>query len=187
MNLLGKIGSALLTNLHSKKYDSFEIFRDIQLRDSAETFSKPMTESTLIRDKTKLHEYVLLETLRNCSQEDNGIFAEFGVHNGGSINGFARILQRYNKKIYGFDSFEGIEENWKIDVLKGVLNRNGKPPVVEPNVELLIGKAQDTLPGFIKKNVNSYFSFIHLDMDTYTPTKFTLEILKPFLKKNSVI
>ena len=60
MNLLGKIGSALLTNLHSKKYDSFEIFRDIQLRDSAETFSKPMTESTLIRDKTKLHEYVLI-------------------------------------------------------------------------------------------------------------------------------
>jgi len=67
------------------------------------------------------------------------------------------------------------------------LNRNGKPPVEGPNVELLIGKAQDTLPGFIKKNVNSYFSFIHLDMDTYTPTKFTLEILKPFLKKNSVI
>ena len=34
---------------------------------------------------------------------------------------------------------------------------------------------------------NPKINFVHLDMDTYNPTKYTLEKLKPYLVKNAII
>ena len=41
---------------------------------------------------------------------EGGVIAEFGVFNGGSIGWFSK---NYNDTpIYGFDSFEGLPEDW---------------------------------------------------------------------------
>ena len=49
-----------------------------------------------------------------------------------------------------------------------------------------IRSRHDTLENFLKEH-NPKVNFVHLDMDTYSPTKFTLEKLKPYLIKDAII
>ena len=109
------------------------------------------------------------------NNKDN-LFLEFGVFQGKSINFFAKKIGA--KKIYGFDSFVGLNEDWEgTEYPKGYFDLKGNLPKVEKNVILIKGRVQDTLREFIKEK-NIKISFIHIDLDTYESTKFVLEELK---------
>ena len=69
----------------------------------------------------------------------------------------------------------------------GTFSLNKKKPKVSNNVKLIVGKVQETLENFLKENYGKKITFAHLDMDTYTPTKFTLEKIKPLLTKGSIL
>jgi hypothetical protein len=116
----------------------------------------------------------------------NGMNLEFGVHNGGSLKIFAEKLSY----IYGFDSFLGLEENWSYHFAqKGSLNLNGKiPKTIKDlnNVELIVGRVEETLEEFISQSL-SKISFVHMDLDLYSPTKYCLERLKPLMQSGSII
>ena len=89
--------------------------------------------------------------------------------------------------MYAFDSFEGLKEDWVGTRLpKGHFNLNKKIPSLNSNVEPVVGWVEDTLEGFLN-NHNPKINFVHLDMDTYSPTKFTLEKIKPYLVKDAII
>jgi len=72
----------------------------------------------------------------------NGLFLEFGVQNGVSINHLAKI--KSNQKFYGFDCFTGLPEDWSEFYPKGHMKVDVIPSV-EKNVELVVGLFQDTL------------------------------------------
>ena len=118
-------------------------------------------------------------------KESGYFYIEFGVYSGTSINFFSKKLE--NKKIYGFDSFEGLKEDWVgTSVQKGTFNLNKKIPKLENNVVPVAGWIQDTLPIFIKEK-NPKINFVHMDVDTYESSKFILESIKPHLVKGSTI
>jgi hypothetical protein len=57
-----------------------------------------------------------------------------------------------NKIWYGFDSFYGLQENWKGGWFsKNHFSLNGKSPKVNKNVKLIKGWFKNTLPIFLKK------------------------------------
>ena len=60
-------------------------------------------------------------------------------------------------------------------------------PEVPRNVDLIKGWVQDTLPEYLKKTENAPFAFVHMDMDTYTPTLFALKAIKKRLVKGTII
>ena len=108
---------------------------------------------------------------------------------GTSINLFGEFLLRHDQKIYGFDSFEGLEEEWSMNDFNpvGRFSLNKKSPKVLKNVTLVIGKVQNTLENFLHDKSNKKIIFAHMDMDTYTPTKYALNKIKPFLQSGSII
>ena len=53
----------------------------------------------------------------------------------------------------------------------------GNLPKVNPNVQLVKGWFNETLPEFIRKE-NSEVAFLHIDCDTYESTKYVLNTLK---------
>jgi hypothetical protein len=62
---------------------------------------------------------------------------EFGVYRGTSINFFA---SRLNGVLYGFDSFEGLNESMPgTNAIKGTFNLGGDMPTVLSNVKLIKG------------------------------------------------
>lgn len=132
-------------------------------------------------------EYVL-QDLKIKNNDDN-LWLEFGVATGNSIN---YISQFTSNNIYGFDSFEGLPEDWIDDnnhilANKGVFSLNGNIPKVNNNVILIKGLFQDTLDNFLDIHKNKKISFVHIDCDLYSSTKFVLEKIYPFLDKNCII
>jgi hypothetical protein len=151
-------------------------------RSSAEMISKYLDIAQLFFSRPDLYAYLF--TL--FDEMPNGMNLEFGVHKGGSLKIFSKKLNY----IYGFDSFLGLEENWSYHFAqKGSLNLNGKiPDTIKDlnNVKLIVGRVEDTLDEFISRYPLK-ISFIHMDLDLYSPTKHCLERLKHLLQSGSII
>ena len=145
-------------------------------------FKKHFEKSLILNDTIKIREYAIQSSLLNDKNKEY-YYLEFGVYKGRSSNFFSK----YVKKLYCFDSFEGLKEDWIGTRLpKGHFNLNKKIPDLNSNVEPIVGWVEDTLDDFLKKH-NPKINFLHLDMDTYSPTKFTLEKLKPYLVNNATL
>ena len=157
------------------------------IEESYEYFKNYFNQTLLFTDINEIREYAIEQAINNSSKDD--LFIEFGVYKGDSINLFAKKLTKYNSNIYGFDSFLGLEEDWKgsFGYPKGSLSLEGKEPKVESNVILVKGRVEESLNSFINKKNENKIIFAHLDLDTYNSTKYVLNFIKPKLKKNSII
>lgn len=116
-------------------------------------------------------------------KKSNDLWLEFGVGCGHSINYISKFTQDI---VYGFDSFEGLPEKWRDGFDIGSLSMNKKPPIVNHNVMLIQGLFQDTLSDFLKSH-DGQISFIHLDADLYSSTKYVLDNIKDRLKNRTII
>jgi hypothetical protein len=97
-------------------------------------------------------------------RRNSGLIVEFGVWQARSVNFFADLT---SEQIYGFDSFEGLKEDWKgWQFPKGHFDLGGEIPAVPPNVTLIKGWFDLTLPDFLASHPEP-FSFVHIDCDTY--------------------
>ena len=119
----------------------------------------------------------------NLKHKSDTLWLEFGVASGSTINYISKFT---NDKVYGFDSFEGLPEKWRDGFDKGAFSSNGILPIVNNNVELIKGWFNHTLPDFLK-NQNKKVSFIHLDADLYTSTKYVFDTLKDYIDKDCII
>lgn len=100
-----------------------------------------------------------------------GLVMEFGVWKGHWINHFA---QKTTRTVYGFDSFEGLPEDWSVHN-KDYFALDALPKVRE-NVTLVKGWFSNSLPGFLAKHPEKV-AFIHLDCDLYSSTMDVLRAL----------
>ena len=151
-------------------------------------FEADMKKSSIFVKDDDIRKYCISKALKNSDNKDN-LFFEFGVYTGGSINLFAKLLSHHGLEIYGFDSFEGLEEDWVTHEFNptGTFTLNKKTPKVLKNVKIIKGKVQDTLENFLKDKINKKIIFTHMDMDTYGATKYALSKIKPLLTKGSII
>jgi len=114
----------------------------------------------------------------------DGLLVEFGVWRGHSISFFASITEA---TIHGFDSFEGLSEDWSgWELPKGYFSLQGVVPEVPANVRLIKGWFDTTLPKFLRENPEP-FAFMHLDCDTYEAAATVLRIACDRLVKATVI
>ena len=165
-------------------------YRDEYTEEAFQYFKKYFNKCVVFDKEEDIRKFAINEAIRCNDKNSNDCFLEFGVFKGNTINFFAKILKEYNRIIYGFDSFLGLEENWTgTHLLKHIaFNTQGKVPMIEKNVVIIKGKIEETLDDFIKDNLkDSKINFMHLDFDTFTPTNYVFKKLKKFTKKNTVI
>ena len=122
-----------------------------------------------------------LALLNQRNHSEKLFYLEFGVYKGESTNFFSNYLE----EIYAFDSFEGLKEDWKGMTVKGAFKLK-KIPKLNRNVFLIVGWVENTLEKFLEKN-KPKINFVHMDMDLYKPTVFTLQKIKPFLIDGAII
>jgi len=94
-----------------------------------------------------------------------GHILEFGVGEGRSLR-FLKTLT--DKKIYGFDSFDGLPEDWVMSDNYTVEAGSFKhePPQIR-GVEYVVGWFNDTIPVWKAANPGM-ISFMHIDSDIYS-------------------
>ncbi|MEM9581018.1 MAG: class I SAM-dependent methyltransferase [Pseudomonadota bacterium] len=164
------------------------LLNDWAMQDSFEAFRAQMTRAMLFPKKADLRKWALLKAY--AQQDGVGLIAEWGVWRGHGVNLFSRVLRGEDVTIWGFDSFEGLEEDWTGQARgaqKGRYTLDGALPEVRGNVRLVKGWVQDTVPGWLDQHEDAPILFGHLDLDTYTPTRFVLEAIRPRLVAGSVL
>ena len=162
--------------------NSFAIYEKEELERSYNHFKKYFKTSIFL-DRKAIIEYSIKKAIDYDKNLDK-TYLEFGVFRGGTINFFSK----YVKKIYGFDSFEGLKEDWigYKGHPKELFNLNKKIPKLKKNIIPIVGWVQDTLPQFLRKH-KPEINFVHMDMDTYETSKYILTELKPYICKNCII
>lgn len=123
-------------------------------------------------------------------KNNNGLILEFGVWKGTTINEIAK--QNPKVTIHGFDSFEGLPEDWETSFnsnknkhKKGYFSLNNLP-TVEKNVKLWKGWFENTIPIFIK-DYKDTISFLHIDGDLYSSAIIVLNELNHLIVPGTVI
>lgn len=112
----------------------------------------------------------------------NGLVLEFGVRFGNTIRQIAALA---NQQVHGFDSFEGLPEEWHHEA-KGSYTTKGQIPTVPKNVALHVGWFEYTLPVFLQQQQGPV-RFINVDCDIYSSTKTILDLLAPRIVPGTVI
>ena len=126
--------------------------------------------------------HALLKKAYEAISLQNGLILEFGVRHGTSIRQLASLT---SKPIYGFDSFEGLPEDWHQES-KEVYSTRGKIPKVPTHVTLIPGWFDKTLPLFLEKHQENV-ALINIDCDIYSSTKTVLDLLRAHIKKGTII
>ncbi len=117
------------------------------------------------------------------------LYLEFGVASGESFRWWLSNNTNSNSSFHGFDTFEGLPENWGVFYAKGAMKFD-LPDVKDSRANFYRGLFQQTLVPFIERNRESLASkrlVIHLDADLFSSTIFTLSQLYPYLKKGDII
>lgn len=122
------------------------------------------------------------------------IYLEFGVAGGNSITYAAKTNQNQKSRFIGFDSFEGLPENWRNSHKKGAFSTDGKiPETTDTRIKFVKGWFEDTLDKeisniikIIEQNPNSQL-FINMDADIFSATLYVLIKLEKFITKGVII
>ena len=117
-----------------------------------------------------------------------GLWLEFGVSIGTSTATLAECAGAADTRLYGFDSFEGLPEEWVVSDdetwSRGAFS--GRPSEVPDNVELVAGLFQDTLPGFLEAHPGPV-AFAHIDCDLYSSTDCVFSEIRDRLSVGTVV
>jgi len=167
---------------HNHSLDLYEMYFNEEKLKCYNEFKKYFKKATFLKTKD-IQKYAIKRAQKN-NPDNNLLCLEFGVWKGESIN----LFSKYADKIYGFDSFEGLIDDWHgfSGVAQESFNLNKVLPKVNSNVELIPGWIEETFEKF-QKEKNSSIKFVNIDVDTYKTSKFILQKIKPLLVKNSII
>ena len=107
------------------------------------------------------------------TRRPSGFALEFGVGIGDSLRVIAEKM-----RVVGFDSFQGLPEDWRPGYPKGSLAC--APPIVA-NSRLVIGLFAETLPRFRFETVEP-IGLVHIDCDLYSSAATVLQYVGPHLR-----
>jgi len=118
-------------------------------------------------------------------------YLEFGVWKGITLNAWTSINTNENSRFYGFDSFEGLPEDWVHDfgrTRKGTFDLNGIAPTIsDARVTLVKGLFQHTLRQFLRDTELTHPMVLHIDSDLHTSSHYVLSTLDPFFQPGDIV
>ena len=138
-----------------------------------------------------------------------GDIIECGTFQGNNLMLFAHLSSifepySFNRKIYGFDTFEGFKSiskydpkdinentfsNTNLNILKKAINLFDLNRSVGHinKINIIKGDATKTIPNFYKKNKNLLISLLYIDFDIFEPTKTALDFFASSVVKGGII
>jgi hypothetical protein len=108
--------------------------------------------------------------------EKDVLYMEFGVFRGAATRYWSRLLRNPKSKLHGFDSFEGLPENWLPQRPQGYFSLHGEVPQIDDaRVQFFKGWFEETLPHYTLPPHDVLV--LNFDADLYSSTIFVLDTL----------
>jgi O-methyltransferase len=114
-------------------------------------------------------------------------YLEFGVSGGHSFRWWLKKNQDPGSRFTGFDTFEGLPEEWGGFQAGAMSTGSMIPATDDPRASFEKGLFQDTLPGFLSKMGREGRIVLMMDADLYTSTLYVLTSMAPFLKPGDIV
>lgn len=133
-------------------------------------------------DRLPLYQFVAAQVIEPVS------YLEFGVFKGETLGWWSQLLKSPASRLAGFDSFEGLPENWGYFTDKTRFYVHGDiPKFDDPRVTLVKGWFDQTLPPFLKAFQPQRNLIVHLDADLYSSTIFVLRRLQGHFQPGTIL
>ncbi|HAB38304.1 MAG TPA: hypothetical protein DCE52_09985 [Rhodobacteraceae bacterium] len=168
-----------LLNLVKGEYSIFNSLKDTELVNhpmmrSLTWFSGLPELPMLFFTRWKLFDYVATLTRRERP------FYEFGVFRG---DAFRYLIKIYGKG-YGFDTFDGLPEDWHSEQA-GSYSSEGQVPNI-PGGDFIVGAFEETLPLYFSEK-RPMASLINFDADLYSSTICALNNCQMIIDEDTVL
>lgn len=134
----------------------------------------------VFRNRQGLHGYGL-----GYVQASQPLYLEFGVAAGDSMRWWSKHLSGDSARLVGFDSFEGLPENWRPGLAQGHFATGGPPRIDDPRVSFEVGWFEKTLSAFDPPQHDQLI--VNVDCDLYSSTRTVLDWLEPYLRPGTLI
>ncbi|OBI49039.1 methyltransferase [Mycobacterium sp. E796] len=181
--------------------------RDITVYDNEYRAFIAHTLADLRRSKISGHT-LLWEASRlpkQCPEDREELLLDLGVWIGWSTR---LISDASGCTVYGFDTFEGLVEDWQVDdqmVFKrgtfslteplaqrlmpdtGVILHDGIPDALGRKVQFIRGSTYETLAPFLSDHPAALIRLFHMDLDTYESCLHALETCKDRFTEGSIL
>jgi len=137
--------------------------------------------------RTDMYDHVQREYLKDEPID----YLEFGVYEGGSIKRWIGLNRHPDSRFFGFDTFEGLPEEWKRindKMQRSAFDTGGATPQVDDDrVQFEKGLFQDTLGPFLATFEPRSRLVLHCDADLYSSTLYTLSKCDDILVPGSIV
>ncbi len=132
-----------------------------------------------------MDQFAVIATLKGEIDAMGGQLLDLGVYKGASTRALARIFPE--ETIHGFDSFEGLPDDWA-HVPKGTFgDMAGTLPDMPDNVSLYKGWFSETLPVWRTEYPEPNISMLRVDCDIYSSTVDIFNAVGDMLHPNAII
>ncbi len=143
--------------------------------------AKGLAPKNRVVAKTALFDLILARVAA-----DVVLYLEFGVFQGESMRYWSAHLENPQASLHGFDSFEGLPEEWNIDSPKGCFSTGGRVPEInDTRVKFYKGWFEQTLAAYVLPTHERLV--VNMDADLYSSTRCVLSMLRPHLGIGSFI
>lgn len=106
---------------------------------------------------------------------------EFGVAGGGTLRMMADLVLESGRdvRVVGFDTFDGLPEDWRPGFPRGAFDCGGRAPVGLPTcVDIVAGRFEDTVGPWLASNRRPV-ALVHIDCDLYSSAACVLRHVVP--------
>jgi hypothetical protein len=181
--------------------------RDVRVYDDPYRVFIRRTLSDIRRCKIRGHTLLweASQLAKPSRQDANELLLDLGVWIGWSTR---LISDASGRQVYGFDTFEGLVEDWQVDdqiVFKrgtfslsdplaqrsmrdtGVSLRDGVPDTLGREVQFIKGSTYETLEPFLAERPGAPIMLFHMDLDTYESCLHGLETCKERFVEGSIL
>lgn len=112
------------------------------------------------------------------------LYLEFGVYRGETLAWWSQHLTQPGARLVGFDSFQGLPEDWKHSHTAGHFAAD-VPQIHDPRVSFEVGWFQETVPNYELPDHDQLV--VNVDSDLYSSAVLVLDRLSPWLVPGSLI
>ena len=196
-------------NEQTNRLSLAQLINNNPIPDNEKSFHTP-----LFLKRQELSKILYFQFLYSQFLNTHGVIIEFGTRWGTNLVTLSNLRGiyepfNYNRKIIGFDTFEGfkntsskndgaheiikdgafsVTENYET-YLENLMtiHQNESPLNHIKKFEILKGDAPLKLKDYLQKNPQTIIAFVHFDFDIYKPTVDCLNLIKPHLVKGSIV
>ena len=183
---ISKVGYALGTGLNKSPPSLRVELERRAVNSTADYVERFMPNALLLNSHKELLSFAITRAMKT------GLCLEFGVYSGNTIREIRRLLDTNGivETVYGFDSFQGLPEDWSGYVItKETFDMGGKIPRVGPNIKLIPGFFDLSIPAWLEEDDSHdrIISFLHIDSDLYSSAKCIFDNIGHNLTSGSLV